>query len=272
MKNQRGFTLIELLIVIAIIAILALIAIPNFLEAQTRAKVARAQSDMRSLATALEAYIVDYKVPPAVWVGSGTGLVDPVWVGSHYYYIYRARYSPFLLGPLLKPVAYITSLPPDVFQERNLDQVKADGATPVFDQQDFLYDSKKKGKIMTYTYEMAPTAFRAWNMRMGTHNYIFNENCETHDKNWREANGPADWMLISCGPDRDFWSGYRAEYNDPIFNGRWEPPTFTPPSGVPAPIEGCRMLVPWPLGCYDPTNGSISWGSIRRTGDAKHSN
>ena len=39
--NLRGFTLIELLIVIAIIAILALIAIPNFLEAQTRSKVSR---------------------------------------------------------------------------------------------------------------------------------------------------------------------------------------------------------------------------------------
>ena len=61
---KRAFTLIELLIVIAIIAILALIAIPNFLEAQTRSKVARVQADMRSLGTAIEAYIVDNQVPP----------------------------------------------------------------------------------------------------------------------------------------------------------------------------------------------------------------
>lgn len=56
---KKGFTLIELLIVVAIIAILAAIAVPNFLEAQVRAKVSRGKSDMRSLVTAIEAYAVD---------------------------------------------------------------------------------------------------------------------------------------------------------------------------------------------------------------------
>jgi type II secretion system protein G len=64
-RNNAGFTLIELLIVVAIIGILAAIAIPNFLQAQTRAKVARTKADMGSIATALEAYSVDYnKYPP----------------------------------------------------------------------------------------------------------------------------------------------------------------------------------------------------------------
>jgi len=51
--------LIELLIVVAIIGILAAIAVPNFLNAQVRAKVARIYGDIKAQGNALEQYRLD---------------------------------------------------------------------------------------------------------------------------------------------------------------------------------------------------------------------
>lgn len=86
-NRTRGFTLIELLIVVAIIGILAAIAVPNFLNAQVRAKIARCKSDLRSIGIALDQYNLD-----------------------------RNDYPPFgFLHLLTTPVAYLTSIPNDVF-------------------------------------------------------------------------------------------------------------------------------------------------------------
>ena len=60
MKKRKGFTLIELMIVIAIIIILAAIAIPNYLRMTERARRSRVVGDFTSVATALEAYSVDW--------------------------------------------------------------------------------------------------------------------------------------------------------------------------------------------------------------------
>ncbi len=101
LKNlpSKGFTLIELLIVVAIIAILALIAVPNFMVAQTRSKVSRVYADLSTLATALEAYAVDYNAYPPV--------------DNHLTKPFAER-----LVPVTTPIAYISGLPSDPFTKK----------------------------------------------------------------------------------------------------------------------------------------------------------
>jgi general secretion pathway protein G len=65
MTRRRGFTLIELLIVVAIIGIIVAIAVVNMINAIQRAKQKRSMGDMKSIATAIEAYSIDRNFYPA---------------------------------------------------------------------------------------------------------------------------------------------------------------------------------------------------------------
>lgn len=104
MKKVTGFTLIELLIVVAIIAILAAIAVPNFLEAQVRAKISREMNDMRAVATGLESYAVDHNVYPPHGEIRADGTIN--------YPAFQAGIGTveFIAPAITTPIAYLTRI------------------------------------------------------------------------------------------------------------------------------------------------------------------
>jgi prepilin-type N-terminal cleavage/methylation domain-containing protein len=180
-KTNFGFTLIELLIVVAIIAILAAIAIPNFLEAQIRAKVSRAKADMKTIATAIESYAVDYNVyPPNDYQSS------PIHEG-------------YLVTPitLTTPISYLSD-------NRILDPFATNVAEAqgVFPPYPYL-----PGEQLYYTYQnldniLQDTTFLQLYPAVPWDNY------QGYFGSWRQA---------SIGPDQDFFNGDPTGRSDYLF-------------------------------------------------------
>jgi prepilin-type N-terminal cleavage/methylation domain-containing protein len=168
--HRRAFTLIELLIVVAIIAILAAIAVPNFLEAQVRSKVARTQNDMRAITTGIESYKVDYNRYPVFGLYPQPFTIPTS--GN------RDTPDPCLRSSagLTSPVAYLTSVPSDPFGPvMTGDDFSFGGATSIADG--YYYNTK------------------AWFDCRGFGWRVFPSPGETN---------PAQWVLQSKGPDKFF--------------------------------------------------------------------
>lgn len=163
---KKAFTLIELLIVVAIIAILAAIAVPNFLEAQTRAKVSRVKADERSIATAIEAYAVD---------------------NNHYPFdVAKDLNLPYYLSVgLSTPIAYMTSAANilDVFTEKVNSSANATLAT-----------AYKRYRYRSFSELWVTSAY--------TTTFGFSLPGPTAPGNVKAQDVHGKWLLISKGPDR----------------------------------------------------------------------
>lgn len=185
MKNRtQAFTLIELLIVVAIIAILAAIAVPNFLEAQTRSKVSRVASDMRTIATAVEAYAVDNNTYPYSESVGGALFMVP-----EGYPRLNAVERP---GGLTTPIAYMTDVPQDAFKHP-LDS----GSGLTFTEGPYYYERAGFGYLDgTKTTAMAVLvpADAVGNGRM--------EGIGPDTAVTDPALTPARWLLFSVGPSQ----------------------------------------------------------------------
>ncbi|MEO8376469.1 MAG: prepilin-type N-terminal cleavage/methylation domain-containing protein [Candidatus Sumerlaeota bacterium] len=234
--KRHGFTLIELLIVVAIIAILAAIAVPNFLEAQTRAKVSRAKSDLRTLATALESYRIDGNNYPYVSDDAAGEWIMPAGApkGASVNTALRG------MGGLTSPVSYITSALYDPFVLEDRDGgggKKPQGPQYLhYERAGFGYDE------LGQPYNDDGSGCRAVHVPTDANHTIWGTNgggadgIETTDL----AIVPTDYILYSIGPDRSH-RVYAADKTTVVVKARWSV-----------------------LNYYDPTNGTLSTGNVVR--------
>ncbi len=226
-NKNTAFTLIELLIVVAIIAILAAIAVPNFLEAQTRAKVSRVKSDMRTTATGVEIYRIDNNDYPP-----GFGLtVDPN---------DRWRFGLWLLST---PVAYVSSANfQDPMHPRSVGGGRQHPTESTLQYNSHANDpvDGRTGVILSEFLRFTGRAPQGTSVvAHGANGYKLEPGVKT---DW--------WSLFSNGPDGI--SGFAGTYPGDDLEIRI--------------VKSDQDLGQFLDFVYDPTNGTISQGNIFRAG------
>jgi len=109
----------EFLISAALILILAFIAMSNCLKASYRSGVSRTKSDMRSIASAIEAYYVDNNVYPEWTANLRENAIGLAAKGkdSDDQPSFRHFRNDRMFPSLTSPVTYMTSYPNDSFTE-----------------------------------------------------------------------------------------------------------------------------------------------------------
>lgn len=68
-RAQRGFTLIEVMVVVVILSILAAIIVPRIMDRPDKARMVKAQADIRALESALNLYRLDNHDYPSTDAG-----------------------------------------------------------------------------------------------------------------------------------------------------------------------------------------------------------
>lgn len=118
---QRGFTLIEVMVVVVILGILAAFAVPSIMDNPERARVTKAEHDIRTLETQLEMYRLDNHRYPTTDQGL-QALVE------------RPRSEPE--APNWREGGYMRSVPAD----------------PWGNEYQYLHPDDADGRLMIYTY------------------------------------------------------------------------------------------------------------------------